>query len=127
METLLKFKTGAPGDGIYTANEIVSVYDSFGLQGEFVEKVAPKRNVNLTPAEMPGNEEERMTFIHQYVLAMLDEEDTEDDEDLDEDLDDEIDEADLTEDDVDEVDDADLDDEDLDLDDEDDEEEDEVV
>jgi hypothetical protein len=127
METLLKMKTGAPGERIYTADEVASVYDSFGLQPDFVEKLAPRKR--RTPAETPGNENERMTFIHQYPAAALDEEDTEeDDDDFDDELDDELDDADLEDDAIADADEPNIDeDDDLVLDDDDDEEEDNIV
>jgi hypothetical protein len=125
MTTLLKIKAGAPGENIYTADEIVEVYDSFGIQEEFVEKLSLKRDGS--PAEMPyqlGNED-RNPLISKTLISALDDDDVEDDDeddDIDLDLDeDDVDDADLEDvADVEEDDDLDLDLEDDDEDDDDD-------
>lgn len=119
MDTLLRMRTGAPGEHIYTADEIASVYDSFGIHEEFVEKLAPCRTSQLTPAEDPDqfSLEQNRLFDRGNVVSALDEDDVEDE---DEDLDDDLEEVELEED-VEDVADEDLDDDiDLDLEDDDD-------
>ena len=123
METVLKLTSGVARKNSYESREIVSVYDGFSLHEKFVEELSLKKKTLLTPVELPGNESERMTFIHQYPTAMEDEDlddtdlDLEEDIDLDEDLDDDVDE---------DIDDAELSD-DLDLEDEELEEDDDIV
>ena len=128
MDTFLKVKTGAPGDHIYTADEIISVYDSFGLQEEFVENISPETARALTPAEDPDQHprQERRLIEKGYVLSSINDDDM-DDEDDDEEVDDELDEADIEDVDADDISDDDIDDDlELDLDD-DDEDDDDLI
>jgi hypothetical protein len=127
MSTLLKIKAGAPGENIYTADEIVEVYDSFGLQAEFVEKLSLTREGS--PAEIPyqlGNED-RNLFVSRNIINAIDDDDTEEDDDDDEidvDLEDDVEEEDIE--DIEDIDVEDEDDLDLDLGD-DDEDDDDLV
>jgi len=125
MDTMLNRAMGAPGDSCYTTGYSATMFDRFDTTFETIENLTSMKTNNLTPAELPGNEAERMTFVHQYMVATLDEEELDEDDDLDEDLDDELDDADLDEVDVEEVDDVAVEDEDLDLDTDDAEEDDE--
>jgi len=126
MQTLLQKRTGAPGDYTSVAVEHLTPTGHIDLATPAMGKEAGL----LTPAEFPRNEDERMTFIHQYPAATL-EDDVEDEDDMDEDVDDlddeDIDDSDLDDDDMDDVADDDLDDEDLDLDDDEEDDEDEVI
>jgi|GEM_PF-2644193 len=83
MKTMLKTHTGAPGDGIFTIGNLSALYQAFDSRVAVVENFAPEDR-NLSPAELPRSEEERMSFIHQYAFAVLEEEE---EEELDEDLD----------------------------------------
>jgi len=128
METLLKKRTGAPGDYTSVAFETLRDVQENTPRTGFATKPAPQKSLGLTPAEFPGDEEERMTFIHQYPSSAL--EDDMDDDDIDEDLDEEeIDDVDLDEDegDFEDVSDDELDDDDLEVDLEDEEEEEDVI
>ena len=109
MDTFLKVKTGAPGDHIYTADEILSVYDSFGLQEEFVDNIAPETARALTPAEDPDQHprQERRLIEKGYVLSSITDDDMDDE---DEEVDDELDEPDIEDVDADDISDDDIDD-----------------
>jgi hypothetical protein len=128
METFLKIKTGAPGEYIYTADEIATVYDSFGIQEEFVEKLSPGRARPLTPAEDPDQYfwQEGRLFARGHPLASLADDDIDDEDDDDIDIDEELDDVDVEDDEVVDVSDDDLDD-DLDLNIDDDEDDDDLV
>lgn len=80
MKTMLKTHTGAPGDGTFSIGNISSLYQAFDSRVGVVENIAPGSR-QLSPAEHPGSEEERMSFIHQYAFALLDEDEDLDDED----------------------------------------------